>query len=128
MDAETPAHGLAWQVHLGLLIDVGLFQGAAAVGAAGRQVGLVALVGGVVGRRSMAVAAVLSAGFAAGRFGVGLGGPFGEGGGLAFAGAAGLIEVALQLRVGVGEAFDLGLEFIQAALQFQTLVAGLHVG
>ena len=55
----------------------------------------------------MAVATVASAAFAAGRLGVRHGRPFGERGGLAFAGALSLFELARQQ-------YELGFEFGQA--------------
>ena len=97
---ELPVDGLARDVHLELLGDVGLVEGAATVGTdvgQGRLVNLVALFGG----RWLAVGlgAVVLAGLAAGLLGL-VGGPaLGEGGGLALAGAGGLVELAAEALV-----------------------------
>ena len=61
-------------------------------------------------RRSMGLGAVVFTGFTAGLLGIGLGWPFGEGGGLMLAGT-------LLLFKQVSQAFDMCFQFGDAALQ-----------
>ena len=112
MDVELPGDRLAGNLDLILVIDVGFVDGAATVGAALRQRRFEELID-VFGRLAMGLGAVIVAGFAAGLFGLGLGRPFGEGGGLAFAGAVLLVELLLQLD-------DAGLQSGDAALELLT--------
>jgi hypothetical protein len=108
VDVELPVDGLARDLDLELLGDVGFVQGAAAVGAhagQGRLVDLVDLIGG--GRLAVGLGAVILAGLAAGLLGPVGGLALGEGGGLALAGAGGLVELtteALVLRLQVTQA------------------------
>ena len=71
VDVELPVNGLARDLDLELLGDVGLAQGAAAIRAGGRQVRLVGFVD-LVGVRRLAVGlgAVIFAGLAAGLLGL----------------------------------------------------------
>jgi hypothetical protein len=111
VDVELAVDGLARDLDLELLGDVGLVQGAAAVGAGvgqGRLVDLIDLVGG----RWLAVGlcAVVSAGLAAGFLGLAGGLALGEGSGLALAGPSRLIKLASQALV-------LGLQVVEASLK-----------
>src|SRR5439155_25982751 len=88
VDVELPVDGLARDLDLELLGDVGFVEGAATVGAGlgqGRLVDLVDLFGS--GRLAVGLGAVVLAGLAAGLLGLAGGRPLGEGGGLALAGA-----------------------------------------
>src|SRR5262249_4288275 len=103
VDVELPVDGLARDLHLELLGDVGLIEGAAAVRAdvgQGRLVDLVDLFG--VGRLAVGLGAVVLAGLAAGLLGAGGGLALVAWGGLALAGAGRLVEL-------VAEALVLGL-------------------
>src|SRR5262245_5052105 len=84
VDVELPVDGLARDLDLELLGDVGLVEGAAAVGADVGQRCLVNLVD-LFGARWLAVGfgAVVFAGLAAGLLGLGRRLTLGEGGGLA---------------------------------------------
>jgi hypothetical protein len=111
VDVELPVDGLARDLDLVLLGDVGLVQGAAAVGAGVGQVRLVDLVDLVgVGRPAVCLGAVALAGLAAGLLGLAGGRAFGEGGSLALAGAGRLVELA-------AEAVVLGLQVAEASLK-----------
>jgi hypothetical protein len=110
VDVELSVDGLARDLDLVLLGDVGLVQGAAAIGAAVRQrrlVNLIHLVGG--GRLAVGLGAVVLAGLAAGLLGLARGLALGEGSGLALAGAGCLGELT-------AEAFGLGLQVAEASL------------
>src|SRR5262249_33623956 len=94
VDVESPVNGLARDLDLVLLGDVGLVQGAAAVGANARQGRLVDLIDLVGGRRlAVGLGAVILARLAPGSLGVCLGLALGEGGRLALAGTEGRVEV-----------------------------------
>src|SRR5262249_27823484 len=111
VDVELPVNGLARDLDLELLGDVGLVEGAAAVGAdvrQGRLVNLVDLFG--AGRLAGGRGAVVLAGLAAGLLGLVGGLALGEGGGLALAGAGRLVELAAQALV-------LGLQVAKASLK-----------
>jgi hypothetical protein len=74
VDVELPVDGLARDLDLVLLIDVGFVDPAAALGAGVRQGRLVNFVDSFGRRReAMGLAAVVGAGFAAGLLGFGLG-------------------------------------------------------
>src|SRR5690349_14798455 len=108
---ELPVDGLARDLDLELLGDVGLVERAAALGAGagqGRLVDLVDLIG--AGRLAMGLGAVVLAGLAARLLGLVGGRSLGEGGGLALAGAGGLVELA-------AEALVLGLQVMDATLK-----------
>ncbi len=93
-----------------MLGDVGLIEQTAAVGATVRQGRLVNLVYQIGGRRlAMGLGAVVRAGLASGPLGLVGGLALGEGGGLAFAGAGGFVELAAQALV-------LGLQVVEASL------------
>ena len=120
VDVELPVDGLARDLDLELLGDVGLVERAAAVGAGvgqGRLVDLVDLVG--AGRLAVGLGAVVLAGLAAGLLGLVGGLALGEGGGLALAGAGRLVELA-------AEALVLGLQVVEASLK--GLAAGTRDG
>src|SRR5262245_24145297 len=111
VDVELPVYGLARDLDLKLLGDVGLVQGAAAVGAdvgQGRLVDLVDLLGG----RWLAVGlgAVVLARLAAGLARVGLGLALGEGSCLALASTEGRVELVPQVVVFGLQAIDTPLE------------------
>src|SRR5262249_58691898 len=93
VDVELPVDRRARDLDLVLVIDVGLLNRAATPGSGVRQRGLVDLVD-VLGRRAMRLGAVVRAGLAAGPLRIGRGRPFGEGGGLPFAGPLLLFEQA----------------------------------
>jgi hypothetical protein len=102
VNVELPVDGLAGDLDLELLRDVGFVEGAAAVGASDGQgclVNLVDLVGG--GRLAVGLGAVARAGRAAGLFGLARGWALGEGGGLALTGAGRLIELAAAVVLGL---------------------------
>src|SRR5262245_52755289 len=111
VDVELPVDGLARDLDLVLLGDVGLVQGAAAVRAGVGQGCLVDLVD-LFGARRLAVGlgAVIDTGLASGLLGLAGGRALGEGGGLALAGAGRLVELA-------AEALVLGLQVTQASLK-----------
>src|SRR5438874_9867572 len=120
VDVELPVDGLARDLDLVLLGDVGLVQWAAAIGTAVRQrrlVDLVDLFGG--GRLAVCLGAVVLARLAAGLLGLAGGLALGEGCGLALAGAGRLVELA-------AEALVLGLEVVEASLK--GLAAGARDG
>ena len=120
VDVELPMNGLARDLDLELLGDVGLVERAAAVGAAvrqGRLVDLVDLLG--AGRLAVGRGAVVLAGLAAGLLGLVDGLALGEGGSLALAGTGRLVELA-------AEALVLGLEVAEASLK--GLAAGTRDG
>src|SRR6516162_10712418 len=97
VDVELPMNGLTRDFYLKLLGDVGLVEGAAAVGAdvgQGRLVDLVDLFG--AGRLAVGLGAVVLAGLAAGFLGLAGGRSLGEGSGLALAGACRLVELAAE--------------------------------
>src|SRR5262249_49936366 len=102
--------------------DLGLWDGAAAPRASVRQEGLKDFINRRgAGRRAVAVTAVGRAGFAAGSRGLGLGRPLGEGRGLAFGLAVGLVEAGTGLCEFASEAFVLlaeSLDFGAELLQF----------
>src|SRR5262249_28580733 len=123
VDGEAAHDRVARDVGLELLVGMGLLDGAAAVGAGTGQrsvVGLVHLLGGRW--RTVAVAAVPGAGFAARLLGVGLGGPLGEGCGLAFAGTEGLLELLAEFVAGTLESLQLLTQLL--VLGQQLLVGG----
>ena len=111
VDVELPVDGLAWDLDLELLGDVGFVQGAAALGARAGQGRLMDLVN-LLGARRLAVGlgAVILAGLASGLLGLAGGQSLGEGGGLTLAGAGGLVELA-------AEALGLGLQVTEASLK-----------
>jgi hypothetical protein len=120
VDVELPVDGLARDLHLELVGDVGLVERPTAVGASiwqGRLVNLIDLVGG--GWLAVGLGAVVSAGLAAGLLGLAGGRALGEGGGLALACAGGLVELA-------AEAVVLGLQVAEASLK--GLAAGTRDG
>jgi hypothetical protein len=111
VDVELPVNGLARDLDLELLGDIGLVEGAAAVGAdvgQGRLVNLINLIGS--GRLAVGLGAVLFAGLAAGLFGLVGGLTLGEGSGLTLAGAGCLVELAAETLV-------LGLQVVEASLK-----------
>jgi hypothetical protein len=111
VDVELPVDGLARDLDLELLGDMGLVEGTAAVGAdagQGRLVNLVDLLGS--GRLSVDLGAVLLAGLAAGLLGLARRLALGEGGSLALAGTGRLVELAAQ-------ALFLGLQVVEASLE-----------
>jgi hypothetical protein len=109
VNVELAVDRLPWDLDLILLIDVGFVDLAAAVGASIGQGCLVDLVDSLR-RLAVGLGAVLLAGLASWFLGVRLGWSFGEGGGLTLASALLLFKQA-------GEAFDLGFQFGDAALQ-----------
>jgi hypothetical protein len=116
VDVELSVDGLARDLDLELLGDVGLVQTAAATGAGVGQVRLVNLVDLFrAGRLAVGLGAVVFTGLASGLLGLVGRLSLGEGGGLALAGAGRLVELA-------AEALDLGLQVVQASLK------GLAVG
>jgi uncharacterized protein (TIGR03067 family) len=120
VDVELPVNGLARDLDLELLGDVGLVQGAAASGADVGQVRLVNLVDLFrAGRLAVGFGAVSFAGLAAGLLGLAGGLALGERSGLALAGAGRLIKLTV-------EALVLGLQFTEASLK--GLAAGTRDG
>jgi hypothetical protein len=116
VDVELSVDGLARDLDLELLGDVGLVQTAAATEAGVGQVRLVNLVDLFrAGRLAVGLGAVVFTGLASGLLGLVGRLSLGEGGGLALAGAGRLVELA-------AEALDLGLQVVQASLK------GLAVG
>jgi hypothetical protein len=118
MDVELAMNGAARDLDLVLAGDVGFLDGPAAAGAGLRQRGLVDFVE-VGGWLPMGLGAVIRAGVAAGPLRLGLGRPFGEGGGLALAGAGRVLELA-------AEALVLDLQVTEAPLK--GLAAGTRDG
>jgi hypothetical protein len=111
VDVELPVNGLARDLDLELLGDVGLIQGAAAVGTRvwqGCLVDLVNLFGGT--RLTVGLGAVLFAGLAARLLGLAGRLALGEGGGLTLPGTGGLVKLA-------AEALVLCLQVVEAPLQ-----------
>ena len=120
VDVELPADGLARDLDLELLGDVGFVQGAAAFGARtgqGRLMNLVNLLR--AGRLAGGLGAVVFAGLASWLPGLVGGLSLGEGSGLALAGAVRLVELAAQVLV-------LDLQFADASLK--DLAAGTRDG
>jgi hypothetical protein len=110
VDVELPVDGLARDLDLELLGDVGLVERTAAVGAAVRQGRLVNLVELVRGRRlAVGLGAVILAGLASGFLGLVGRLALGEGGGLALAGASRLVKLAAEELV-------LGLQVVDTSL------------
>jgi hypothetical protein len=97
VDVELAVNGLARDLDLVLMSDVGLVEGSAAVGATLGQRRLVDLVD-LFWRRRLAVrlGAVILAGLATRLLGLGRGFALGEGGGLTPAGAGGLVELTAE--------------------------------
>ena len=94
MDVKLAVNGLARNLHLELLGDVGFVEGAAAVRAhvrQGRLVNLVDLFGG--GWLAVGLGAIVLARLAAWLLGLGRGLALSEGGGLALAGAGCFVEL-----------------------------------
>src|SRR5262249_55584222 len=111
VDVELAVDGLARDLDLELLGDVGLVEGAAAVGAGVGQTRLVDLVNLLgAGRWAVGLGAVVLAGLAPGLLRVRFGLALGEGGGLALAGAGRLVELA-------AEALVLGLQVVDPSLK-----------
>ena len=109
---ELAVNGLARNLDLILLVDVGLLHGAATVRAGLGEWGLIGFID-VLGRLPVGFGAVVFTRFASGLFRRGLGRPFGKGGSLALAATTLFVEQALQL-------FDLGLEIGDLAVQTKT--------
>ena len=110
--------GLARDLDLELLGDMGFVEGAAAVGAdmrQGRLVDLVDLFG--AGRLAVGLGAVVLAGLAPRRLGLASGRSLGEGSGLALASTLLLFEQA-------GQPLDVGLQFSHTALERLAARAG----
>src|SRR5262249_41345782 len=100
VDVELPVDGLARDLDLELLGDVGLVQGAAAIGADVGQMRLVDLVNlSGAGRLAVGLGAVIFTGLAAGLLGLAGGLALGEGSGLALAGAGRFVELAAETLV-----------------------------
>ena len=115
MNVELAVNRPTGNLDLVLMVDVGLRDEAATVGAGVGERGLVGLVD-LLGRLAMRLGAVILARFAAGLFRRGLGGPFRKGRGLALAAATMFVEQTLKL-------FDLGLEIGHLAFQSKTAKA-----
>ena len=116
MDVELTVNGLARNLHLELLSDVGFVEGAAAVRAGIRQGGLVDLVDQIwAGRLAVSLGAIVLSRLAARLARMELGLALGEGSGLAFAGASCLVELPAQALI-------LGLQVMNPLLK------GLAVG
>jgi hypothetical protein len=110
MDVEQAVNGLAWNLHLELLGDVGFVEGAATSGTNVGQRCLVNLVELFRGRWfPVSLGAIVLARLAAGFARIELGLALGEGSGLALAGTGCLIELT-------AEAFDLGLQLVDLPL------------
>jgi hypothetical protein len=120
MNVELPVNGLARDLNLELLGNMGLVERPAAVGADVGQGRLVDLID-LVGLRWLAVGfgAVILAGLATWLLGLVGGLALGEGGGLTLAGAGRLVELATQALV-------LGLQVTKASLK--GLAAGTRDG
>jgi hypothetical protein len=108
VDIELPLDGLAWDLDLILLVDVGLVEAAAAVGTDIGEQRFVDLVD-VRGGRPMGFGAVFGSRLASWFFRFFLGFALGKGSGLAFASPPLLFEQA-------GQALDLKLQFGDASL------------
>ena len=111
VDVELAVNGLARDLDLVLVVEVGLVEGAAAVGAGIGQGGFVDLVD-PFRRGAVGLGTVIGAGLAAGLLGLAGGLALGEGGRLALAGAGRLVELpaeALVLSLQVAEASLKGL-------------------
>jgi hypothetical protein len=121
VDVELSANRLTGNLGLKLLGEIGLDQTARAVGTNVREIRFVDLVD-LLGRGTMAVFAVLIAGFASGAFGVGLGRSLAEGSGLSLSGASGLVEFAAKACDLCGERLDQALLLLNKFQQF--LIAG----
>src|SRR5262245_8182630 len=120
VDVELPVDGLARDLDLELLGDIGLVERPAAVGAGvgqGRLVDLIDLIG--AGRLAVGLGAVVLAGLASRLLGLVGGLALGERSGLAFASAGRLVELA-------AEALVLGLQVTETSLK--GLAAGTRVG
>ena len=123
VDVEAADDGPARDVGLELGVEVGLLDGAAAVGAGVGQGSVVAFVYLLRGRWwAVAMATVLGAGLAAGLLGVGLGRSLGEGSGLAFAGAEGVLELLAEFVAGTLELLQLLAQLLVLGQEF--LVGG----
>jgi len=110
VDVELPVNGLAWNLDLELLCDVGFVKGTATLRAGIRQgclVNLVDLFG--AGRLAVSLGAIILSRLAAWLTRIELGLAFGEGSSLAFAGAGSLVELT-------AEAFVLGLKVVDPSL------------
>jgi hypothetical protein len=111
VDVELPVDGLARDLDLELLGDVGFVKGPATGGAGvgrGRLVDLVDLLG--AGRLAVGLGTVVLAGLAARLLGLASRLALGEGSGLALAGPGGFVELA-------AEALVLGLQVAEASLK-----------
>jgi hypothetical protein len=111
VDVELAVNGLARDIDLKLLGDVGFVEGAATIGAnigQGCLVDLIDLFG--TGRLAVSLGAVVLAGLAAGFLGIWFRNAFGEGSGLALASTEGRIELTTQ-------AFVLGLQVVDSSLK-----------
>lgn len=111
MNVELPMDGLARNLHLELLSDMGFVEGSVAIGAdAGqrRLVELVDLCG--TGRLAVGLGAVVLAGLAAGFLGIGVRIAFGEAACLALAGTDSLVELTAQPLV-------IGLQVVDSSLK-----------
>ena len=98
VDVEAADDGPPRQVRLELLIDVGLLNGAAAVGAGLRQGSIVGLIDSVRRRwQAVTVPAMPGTGLSSRFLGLWAGRAFGEGSGLAFGVAAGFLQVGPRL-------------------------------
>jgi hypothetical protein len=110
VDVELPVNGLAWNLDLELLSDVGFVKGTATLWAGIRQgclVDFVDLIG--AGRLAVGLGAIVPTRLAAWLTRIEIVLAFGEGSGLAFAGAVSLVELT-------AEAFVLGLKVVDASL------------
>jgi glyoxylase-like metal-dependent hydrolase (beta-lactamase superfamily II) len=111
MDIEPAVNRLAGDLDLVLLLNVGLLDRATAVGTGVGQRSVVDFVDVRRRRwRSVAFTSVLSAGLAAGLFGLVGGLALGEGGGLAFAGAEGFGELRFEFGDASAEGFTTGTD------------------
>jgi hypothetical protein len=110
VDVKLPVNGLARNLHLELLSNVGFVEGSTAVRADVGQrclVDFVNLFG--AGRLAVGLGAVVLARLAAWLTRIELGLAFGEGSGLAFAGTGSLVELTAQ-------AFVLGFQVVDPSL------------